>query len=130
MQYKKFIENTIRPLEEKLEDIFTTLLQDFKEYEGFKFEINDEHIDDFEQRSKIAMENVKAGLWTINEARDYIGYEAIDDELANEITVNSSARLLSDLVNGTSPELTGTATQATPQANKSAEIEVKIKHHK
>lgn len=106
VQYKKFIENTIRPLEETLEEIFTKFLQDFREYEGYTFEINDEHIDDFQQRAKIAIDNVNAGLWTRNEARDYIGYEVLDDELANEITVPTNSRLLSDLVNGSTPEVT------------------------
>lgn len=32
VQYKKFIENTIRPLEERLEEIFTVMLHDFSEY--------------------------------------------------------------------------------------------------
>lgn len=130
VQYKKFIENTIRPLEENLEHIFTKFLQDFRDYEGFEFEINDEHIDDFQQRAKIAMDNVNSGLWTRNEARDFIGYEKLDDELADQITVASNTRLLSDLVNGTTPEMIGTATNANPQTGKSAEVEVKIKHHK
>lgn len=65
-----------------------------------EFEINDEHIDDFEQRSKLAIENVNSGLWTRNEARDYIGYERFDTDLADEITVPANARLLEDLVNG------------------------------
>lgn len=71
-QYDTFIENTIRPLEEKLEEIFTKLLGDFADYKKFYFEINDEHIDDLEKKSKLANENVKAGIWTINEARLYV----------------------------------------------------------
>lgn len=101
VQYKKFIENTIRPLEERLEEIFTLLLQDFPEYRGLEFEINDEHIDDFQQRSKLAIDNVNSGLWTRNEARDYIGYERFETDLADEITVPANARLLEDLANGT-----------------------------
>jgi hypothetical protein len=75
--------------------------------------VNDEHIDDFAIKSKLAIDNVNAWLWTRNEARDYIGYEAIDNELAEEITVSSNTRLLSDLVNGSNPEPIGTATNAT-----------------
>jgi len=112
IQYKKFIENTIRPLEETIEHVFTIFLQDFKDYQGYKFEVNDEHIDDFAIKSKLAIENVNAWLWTRNEARDYIGYEALDNELAEEITVSSNTRLLSDLVNGSNPEPIGTATNA------------------
>jgi HK97 family phage portal protein len=130
VQYKKFIENTIRPLEETIEHVFTIFLQDFPDYVWWEFEINDEHIDDFQQRAKIAIDNVNAWLWTRNEARDYIGYEVLDDELADEITVPTNSRLLSDLVNGSTPEVIWTATNANPQTGKSTEVEVKIKHHK
>jgi len=107
-QYKKFIENTIRPLERRLAFIFETLLQwDFGEYKALTFNVIDEHIDDFEQRCKIARENVKNGMWTINEARLYIGYEAITNEMGNEVLVGSNTRLLDDL-------LLWTPTTATP----------------
>lgn len=97
-QYKKFIENTIRPLERKLEYIFTELSKDFK---GFRFVINDEHIDNIEQRSKIAVENIKNGLWTINEGRTYIGdYEKFDDDLADELLIPSNIQLLGNLMVG------------------------------
>jgi hypothetical protein len=61
-------------------------------------------------------------------ALDYIGYERSDEEIADEHIVSSNTRLLSDLVNGSTPEVTGTATNANPQATKS--VEVKIKHTK
>lgn len=97
-QFKKFIRNTIRPLENKLEYIFTQLGKDFG---GFKFVINDEHIDEIGDRSKIAQENVKSGLWTINEARDYVGaYEAFDDEMADELLIASNIQLLGNLALG------------------------------
>lgn len=97
-QYKKFIANTIRPLEKKLEVIFTELGKDFGK---FLFVINDEHIDEIQQRSKIAQDNVKSGLWTINEARDYIGgYEAIENELADELLIASNIQLVSNLAIG------------------------------
>ena len=93
-QLKKFIEGTIEPWERELEQIFTALSKDFL---GYDFVINSEHIDQIEQRSKLAIENVSNGLWTRNEARLYIGYEASDDELADELTVPTSAQLLSTL---------------------------------
>jgi hypothetical protein len=60
VQYKKFIENTIRPLERTIEHVFTIFLQDFKDYQGYEFEVNDEHIDDFAIKSKLAIDNVNA----------------------------------------------------------------------
>lgn len=113
-QYTKFIENTIRPLERRLSVIFNAFLHDWTEYEKLDFCIIDEHIDDYEQRCKLARENVASGLWTVNRALDYIGDEASDNELANELIVSSNTRLLSDLVNGTNPEPIGTATNANP----------------
>lgn len=93
-QFKKFIENTIEPLERELEKIFTQLAKDFL---GYHFVINSEHIDQIEQRSKIARDNVTNGLWTRNEARLYIGYEKSDNELADELTVPTSVQLIDTL---------------------------------
>lgn len=57
VQFKKFIENTIQPLERVLEKIFTRLSQDFM---GYNFVINSEHIDQLEQLSRVARDNVNA----------------------------------------------------------------------
>ena len=97
IQLKKFIENTIMPLEKRLEEIFTTLSQDFL---GFNFVINSNHIDQLEQLSLVARENVNAGLWTRNEAREYMGWDKIDEELADELTVNASVQLIDNLLLG------------------------------
>lgn len=115
-QYTQFIEDTIRPMEEILEEIFNTLMATFQEYAGIKFVVNDEHIDSIGKKSELAQKNTKAGLWTINEGRDYIGYENSEDEIASELIVDSNRRLLSDLVNGTDPQaVQPTATDANPQ---------------
>lgn len=103
-------------MEEILEEIFNTLMQSFQDYEGIKFVINDEHIDSIGKKSELAQKNTKAGIWSINEARDYIGYEDSEDELATELIVDSNRRLLSDLVNGTDPQaIEPTATEANPE---------------
>lgn len=103
VQLKKFIENTIQPLERVLEKIFTKLSQDFA---GFQFVINSEHIDQLDQLSKIARDNVTVGLWTRNEAREYLGWDKITDELADELTVPSSMQLLDNLLLGEPTEET------------------------
>lgn len=103
IQLKKFIENTIQPLERVLEKIFTKLSQDFS---GFQFVINSEHIDQLEQLSRVARENVNSGLWTRNEAREYLGWDKVLDELADELTVPSSMQLLDNLLLGEPTEPT------------------------
>ncbi len=95
VQLKKFIENTIQPLERILEKIFTKLSQDFMWY---SFVINSEHIDQLDQLSRIARDNVNSGLWTRNEAREYLGWDAIADDLANELTISSNMQLLDNLL--------------------------------
>lgn len=101
-------------------------MHDWPEYEKLEFVIIDEHIDDYEQRCKLARDNVASGLWTINRALDYIGDEASDDEMANEHIVSSNTRLLSDLVNGSNPEPIGTATNANPSSAKNAPVRIKL----
>ena len=84
-QYEKFIENTVRPLERTLEEIFTHYVSKFNEL--IYFTINDEHINDIERRSKLARENAKEWLWTRNEARSYIWYEKNENEMMDEIII-------------------------------------------
>jgi hypothetical protein len=97
-QFKKFIENTIQPLESLLEKIFTKLSKD--DFLGFEFVINSDHIDQLQQLSGIARDNVTAGIWTRNEAREYLGWDRVVDDLADEITVPSTVQLLDNLLLG------------------------------
>lgn len=100
-QYEKFIENTVRPLETTLGNIFNIMLKDFiDKYDTTYFFIIDEHINDFEKKSKLANDNIKTGLWTINEGREYIDYEPSDNELCNEHLVPTSSQLLDNLLSG------------------------------
>ena len=98
MLYKKFIENTIQPLEDMLETIFTDLLSEFDA--TLKFEINSQHIDQVGALSDIAIKNVNAGIWTRNEARQYMDWDTIDDDLADELTVQSTVQLLDNIMVG------------------------------
>lgn len=95
-QYSKFIENTIRPYEAFVTEIMQSLMM--KNFSGLFFAINDEHIDDLKERSTIARDNVAKGIWTRNEAREYIGYAPVDEtenSLMKEYTVEGSPILLS-----------------------------------
>jgi len=103
-QYTKFIENTIRPLEKWLKSVFDTLiLEDFAETK-IEFLINDTHIDDIEQKSKIAQSNVSQGVWTPNEARQYIGYDIYEDPLADSLFVPSGRMPLEQIPAEIPPE--------------------------
>lgn len=97
-QYEKFIENTIRPLERSLEEIFTQVAKKFEP--RAEFVVVDEHIDDVKERSQLARDNVAGGIWTRNEAREYLGRERVANEYADEITVPTSQQLLDNLGNG------------------------------
>lgn len=94
-QYEKFIENTIRPWEKKIADIFTKLFSPYGE--DIEFVIIDEHINDIEQRSKLARDNVLQGIWTRNEAREYIGSDRSDNEFADELTIPTTQQLLDNV---------------------------------
>jgi HK97 family phage portal protein len=128
-QYEKFIENTIRPWERVIEEVFTQLARLYDE--TLLFTINDEHIDDLEQRSKLAVQNVTNGLWTRNEARDYLGYETLKEELMDEIFVNTNQTPI--VFAGEQPTPPGTPTDpndpnaAIPPEEKP--VKVKITHH-
>lgn len=113
-QYEKFIENTIRPWERLVEEIFTLLVQDFQP--DAIFVINDEHIDDLQKRSTLARDNVNSGLWTRNEARDYLGYEKSVNEYADELTVPTTQQLIDNLANGDTTQPVGTPTEPLPPA--------------
>ena len=92
-QYKKFIENTIRPLERFLEQMFNTLFKDINP--NVEFYILDEHINDLDTRSKIARDNVASGLWSRNEAREFIGSSFLEgDTEMDEYTVTGSVTSL------------------------------------
>ena len=127
-QYEKFIENTIRPWERILEEVFTQLAKAFDE--TLIFTINDEHIDDLEQRSKLAVQNVTNGLWTRNEARDYLGYDKLNEELMDEIFVTTNQTPI--VFAGEQPTPQGTPTDPNdPNAQVPPEekpVKVKITH--
>ena len=92
-QYRKFIENTIRPIEDFLEYCFGIMIAPINS--TVEFEIVDDHIDDKLERCDVAIKNVASGIWTRNEARDYIGDEMVEDELMDEYTVANTVVPLS-----------------------------------
>jgi phage portal protein BeeE len=83
-QYEKFIDNTLVPLEKTLEKIFTVLAREFGDY---TFSIEYTSVDKLGRQLEIIEKAVNNGIWTRNEARRYIGWGAVDSELADELTV-------------------------------------------
>lgn len=95
MQYTKFIENTIRPMEWFLNMVFTAMIQDISP--NLEFVAIDNHINDMKEKNVIAVQNVASGIWTRNEAREYIGYDPISIEIMDSPTVASWTTLLDDI---------------------------------
>lgn len=128
-QYEKFIENTIRPWEVVIEEVFTKILQSFQE--DIVFAINDEHIDDLEKRSKLAVQNVTNGLWTRNEARIYLGFESVPDEMMDVVFVPSTQtpiELAGQKPEPTSPTLGDGEDPEKEEPPEPAQTKVKITH--
>ncbi len=92
-QYKKFIENTVRPIEQTLTVIFNEL---FKDYLGdAEFYIVDQHINDLSEKLDLAIKWVAIWLITRNEWRQFMWYESAENnDIMNEYTCSSNTILL------------------------------------
>lgn len=75
-QYQRYIENTIRPWEERIEEMTQKFIN--KIDDSIDFEIKDEHIDNNKEQTEILTEQVKLGMKTVNEARQEMGMETFD----------------------------------------------------
>ena len=96
-QYEKFIDNTLVPLEKTLEKIFTVLAMDFWEY---TFSIEYVSVDKLSRQLAIIEKAVNNGVWTRNEGRAYIGWEPVDSEMADELTIPWTQQLIENLALG------------------------------
>ena len=102
-QYNKFIENTIRPMEMKIESIMTKLIQLVAP--EYRFEFIDDHINDLGDRVDAIEKMLKNGLITINEAREKLDMENFTDENADKVIISNQFTLLEDLdLNITTPK--------------------------
>lgn len=75
--------------------VFTAMIQDISP--NLEFVAIDNHINDMKEKNDLAVKNVTAGIWTRNEAREYIGFDPIVDEIMNAITVSNGTTLLDDI---------------------------------
>jgi len=95
-QYKKYIENTIRPEEMELNYIFTTILGEI--LPDVWFQVIDEHINDRKDKLDIVEKAINIGVYTRNEAREYLGDTKIEDnDLMDKYTVQNNVKLIEDL---------------------------------
>lgn len=94
-QYKKFIENSIRPVERKLELAVTILLNEIAPQ--YRLEFIDDHINDLEDRVAVIERMIKNWLITINEGREKLDMELSKDENADKLLIWTWFQLLEDL---------------------------------
>jgi HK97 family phage portal protein len=76
-QYTAFIENTVRPAENVMARMLTDMVREMDP--SLTVTIVDDHIDDRAERQRTAVENVKAGIITPNEARAAMGLPPASD---------------------------------------------------
>jgi hypothetical protein len=102
VQYKKFIENTIRPREKKLADFIDILYSEYAaQQSGQKisanFVITDEHTSDIAERTEISIKHINNGIKTVNEVRVELGLEAyVGIEEADKPLINRWLTILED----------------------------------
>jgi len=95
-QYKKFVNNTILPYAESLTAIFTKLInEDFADWYVIKIDTN--ILDDIESKTDVAIKNITEWIWTRNEARNFLWYDVIEDDIMNTPTVPANTMLIDDL---------------------------------
>lgn len=96
-QYKKFVDNTIKPNIDMVSYILTSLInQDFKK--DIIVYISNNLIDDLKDKTEIANKNVSNWIWTRNEAREYLWMTKSDIEVLNEFTIWQNNILIDDLL--------------------------------
>lgn len=111
-QYRKFIENTIRPLRNKLQHVLTAFIQSlWDEYSGVSLEFVDTF--EFDLDDKIARNEklIGSGQMTINEARISIGQEKYDHEQADEPIIKQWYEFIEDIGVGAIANLPADAKQ-------------------
>ncbi len=100
-QYTKFIENTIRPFESKLEEAVTHLINLIAP--EYRFEFIDDHINDLEKRVDVADKMLKGWFITINEGREILDMEASKDENADKLIMANNVTLVEDIALNITP---------------------------
>jgi len=93
VQYTKFIENTIRPWERRLEEIFNKLIQEINP--NIEFHIIDKHISDAEDKINLIKSQIQSWLKTVNEWRLELWLDPFEwiEEADTPLMLNNMIRL-------------------------------------
>lgn len=94
-QYRKYIENTIRPLQNQVQDILNTILVLIDPRVTLSFL----DLNEFDFSQKIIDFNVLFGIWAItsNEIREELGYDKSTDENSDKLVVKQWFELVEDI---------------------------------
>lgn len=95
VQYQRFIENTIRPREKKIEELVTNIIREINP--NLRIEFVDDHIDDLDKRLTVIEKQISLWLMTPNEARKELWYETFSIPEADQPLISKNLDLLSDV---------------------------------
>jgi len=93
--YQRFIENTIRPREKKIEELLNGIIAEINPNITLKF--IDDHIDDLKDRLEVIEKQISLWLMTANEARKELWYDAFSIPEADQPLISKNLDLLSDV---------------------------------
>ena len=131
-QEKAFYEKEIRPLQEKIEFIFTQMIKIDFGFPTLNFKFTAPDFDDKQLISNMTNEWLKTGKYSINEARQMEWLDMIDDDWANERFVQTSYGLINvkDLANLSSESMETAQGQAQWEAIVEQLMSIRQKYEK
>lgn len=102
-QYRKYIENTIRPLQDLVAAFLTQLIREGWDDDSVRFKFLDHHAFDLDAKVDRSEKLIGMGAVTVNEVREEMGYEKYAESMANVPLIKKGFEPLSDV--GTSDAL-------------------------
>lgn len=82
-QYRKYVENTIRPLQDLVAAFFTRLIREGWQDDSIRFKFLDLNAFDIDDKVARMEKLVQIGALTVNEIRRELGYELYADQMAD-----------------------------------------------
>lgn len=102
-QYRKYIENTVRPLQDLVAAFLTRLIREGWQDDSIRLRFLDLHAFDLDSKVTRLEKLVAIGAVTVNEIRREMGYEEYAEPMADTPLIKAGFEPLSDV--GTLPEL-------------------------
>lgn len=96
-QYRKYVENTIRPLQDLVSAFITGLIREGWDDDSIRFRFLDLHAFDLDSKVKRLETLVKIGAVTVNEIRHELGYEQFAEPMADTPLIAKGFEPLSDV---------------------------------